>query len=348
MTNQNDSNPHKWELWAKGKKPSMKRRSNSHDYTSRGIYMITMATEGRRPILGKIAELPHSTDENPIAEVVLTPFGEKVKDCWFNIPQYHPMVKPLKLCIMPDHIHGLLFVKQDIGYHLGRIIWGFKVGTNQAARLLGLLPVLYTAELPQYTGQRHPKGEQRNHGVLWETGYNDRILQGKDQLERMNKYIDDNPRRWLIKHKHPEYFNIIASINVAGIPMQAMGNYFLLDCPSKIQVQCSRHLYQNDIEQLKEIILMKGRKGSVIVSPCISAGEQQIATAALSAGFPLIVLLLKGFHPYFKPQPRYLEACSKGRLLMLSPFPWQNEIIENMRQRCLQLNAIAAQICNLY
>ena len=113
----------------------------------------------------------------------------------------------------------------------------------------------------------------------------------------MNKYIDDNPRRWLIKHKHPEYFNIIASINVAGIPMQAMGNYFLLDCPSKIQVQCSRHLYQNDIEQLKEIILMKGRKGSVIVSPCISAGEQQIATAALSAGFPLIVLLLKGFHP---------------------------------------------------
>ena len=112
MTNQNDSNPRKWELWAKGKKPSMKRRSNSHDYTSRGIYMITMATEGRRPILGKIAELPHSTDENPIAEVVLTPFGEKVKDCWFNIPQYHPMVKPLKLCIMPDHIHGLLFVRQ--------------------------------------------------------------------------------------------------------------------------------------------------------------------------------------------------------------------------------------------
>ena len=109
MTNQNDSNPHKWELWAKGKKPSMKRRSNSHDYTSRGIYMITIATEGRRPILGKIAELPHSTDENPIAEVVLTPFGDKVKDCWFNIPQYHPMVKPLKLCIMPDHIHGLLF-----------------------------------------------------------------------------------------------------------------------------------------------------------------------------------------------------------------------------------------------
>jgi REP element-mobilizing transposase RayT len=67
------------------------------------------------------------------------------------------MVKPLKLCIMPDHIHGLLFVKQDIGYHLGRIIWGFKVGTNQAARLLGLLPVPYTAELPQSTGQRHPK-----------------------------------------------------------------------------------------------------------------------------------------------------------------------------------------------
>jgi hypothetical protein len=38
-------------------------------------------------------------------------------------------------------------------------------------------------------------------------------------------------------------------------------------------------------------------------------------------------------------------ACAEGRLLMLSPYAWQNEKIENMRQRCLQLNGIAAEIC---
>jgi len=82
-----------------------------------------------------------------------------------------------------------------------------------------------------------------------------------------------------------------------------------------------------------------------VVSPCISPGEQQTATAAMTARIPLIVLLLNGLPPLFKPQPRYLEACEEGRLLMLAPFPYQNEKLENMRQRCLQLNAYTTEIC---
>ena len=70
-----------------------------------------------------------------------------------------------------------------------------------------------------------------------------------------------------------------------------------------------------------------------------------IATACMAAGIPLIVLLLKGFPPFFKPQPRYLEACSAGRLLMLAPYPWQNEKLTDMRARCLRLNDLAAAIC---
>jgi len=111
-------------------------------------------------------------------------------------------------------------------------------------------------------------------------------------------------------------------------------------------VQCSRHLYPNEIEQRKQYFLSAALQGAVIVSPCISPGEKQIATAVLEARLPLIVLLVKGFPPFFKPQPHYLMACAEGRLLMLSPYPWQNEKIENMRQRCLQLNNIAADICS--
>ena len=65
----------------------------------------------------------------------------------------------------------------------------------------------------------------------------------------------------------------------------------------------------------------------------------------MEAGIPLIVLLLKGFPPYFKPQPRYLKACAEGRLLMLAPYPYQNEKLTNMRVLCLHLNELAAQIC---
>ena len=181
---------------------------------------------------------------------------------------------------------------------------------------------------------------------LWEPNYNDRILRGRNQYQRMLAYLDDNPRRLLMKRLHPDFLTSLGTITVAGIPMQAMGNRYLLDTPTKIQIQCSRHLYPNEIEQKKTNIIQQAlSEGAIIVSPCISPGEQTIATAAMSEGIPLIVLLLKGFSQYFKPQPRYLKACEEGRLLMIAPFPYQNEKIDNMRQRCLQLNDLAAKIC---
>lgn len=334
----------KWQKYAKGKKPTMKRRCAFNDYLDRGIYMITIATEGRRPLLGR---LMGQTEKE--ARVELSAFGERVKACWMAIPHYYPQIEVIKLCIMPDHIHGIIFVHERMNRHLGHVINGFKTGCRKAARELWLAvdapQTGKTAAVPQYTGQEK-EGTDRHHGVIWEENYNDRILHGKDQYQRMLAYIDDNPRRLLIKRLHPEYFHQLGTINVIGISMQAMGNRFLLDNPVKLQIQCSRKMSTEEIDHYQQDCLRKAREeGAILVSPCISPGEQQIASTALQAKIPLIVLLLKGLSPYFKPQPRYLEACSEGRLLILSPYPFQNEKLDDMRHRCLHLNTLAATIC---
>ena len=361
--------------WSKKqeKKPSMKRRCDEHDYTQRGIYMITMATEGRLPLFGTIKGNPLSKNGDDKPQVILSVLGERLKDCWKDIPAHYPEVSVIKLCIMPDHIHGVLFVKEKMPHHLGTIINGFKAGTRKAARELGVItatmspstepaPVKYSEASPQSKSpvkyiEASPQSKspvkyieaspqsKKPQGVLWEQGYNDRILLQEGQLQRMLEYLDDNPRRLLLKHAHPQYFKPLAKLTIVGIEMEAMGNTTLLNKPVKLQVQCSRHLYQNEIEQRKQYFLHAAQQGAVIVSPCISPGEKEIATAILEAQLPLIVLLLKGFPPFFKPQPHYLIACAEGRLLMISPYPWQNEKIDNMRQRCLQLNDIAAEIC---
>ena len=371
---------HSHRSWTQGKKPSMKRRCEEKDYTERGIYLVTIATEARRPLLGTLAG-DASLYEGPDApHVVLSPLGERVKEEWFGITRYYHQIEVIRLCIMPDHIHGVLFVHEKLPRHLGHVINGFKAGTRRAARELGIIPdakpaiteakpqptkptlspslpssqattslsspqVLYAEALPQSHPQQNQGPKHPPHGTLWEPGYNDRILFFKGQLQRMLSYLDDNPRRLLLKRQHPEYFTQLGTINAAGLPMAAMGNPALLAAPTKLQVQCSRHLYPWEIEQRKQTFLAAGREGAVIVSPCISPGEQQIATACMAAGIPLIVLLLKGFPPFFKPQPRYLEACSAGRLLMLAPYPWQNEKLTDMRARCLRLNDLAAAIC---
>lgn len=327
-----------------------------HDYRDRGIYMITMVTEGRRPLFGSLCGHPDEKEGEQRPHVVLTAMGEKVEQCWKEIARYHPAVEPMKLCIMPDHIHGLLFVHEQMEEHLGQVIAGFKTGTRKAAHKLGLLApatlphaadtaaAIAAAQPPQPS--RHTAAG-RSHGTLWEPGYHDRLLRHEGQLQCMMDYMSDNPRRLLLKRLHPQYFTRLATITLPGLPpMEAIGNRFLLDRPAKIQVQCSRHLYQEEIERLKESVLERAEtEGAVIVSPCISPGESQIATAALAAELPLVVLLLNGFSPTFKPAPRYLEACGAGRLLLLAPYPFQNEKISDMRRRCLSLNDMAAHLC---
>lgn len=44
----------KHKAFAGEKKASMKRRFVGHDYTRRGIYMLTMTVEGRRPLFGRV------------------------------------------------------------------------------------------------------------------------------------------------------------------------------------------------------------------------------------------------------------------------------------------------------
>ena len=357
---------------------SMKRRCEYNDYTDRGIYMITIAIEGRKPLLGVLTGKAEATEGDDCPNVVLSPLGEKVKECWMNIPHYYPKVEVMKLCIMPDHIHGVLFVHERMECHLGIVIKGFKAGTHKAARELGLMatenltatenimatlsPCTDTGTMGTDTTGNNAKADNKSgkavqytatmlspsksrKGSLWEQGYHDRLLRHEGQLGRMFAYLDDNPRRLLLKRDHPGLFKPLGKMMVAGISMDAMGNIGLLNAPVKIQVQCSRHLYPQEIEVLKQKILDEGKKGAVIVSPCISPGERQISTAFLENKLPLIVLLVKGFPPFFKPKPRYLMACAEGRLLMLSPYPWQNEQLKNMRARCLELNDIAAKIC---
>lgn len=368
---------------------SMKRRCEYNDYTDRGIYMITIAIEGRKPLMGVLTGKAEATEGDDCPNVVLSPLGEKVKECWMNIPHYYPKVEVMKLCIMPDHIHGVLFVHERMECHLGIVIKGFKAGTHQAARELGLMatenltatenimatlsPCTETGTMDTETGTMdtdtgikstgdNAKADNKSgkavqytatmlspsksrKGSLWEQGYHDRLLRHEGQLGRMFAYLDDNPRRLLLKRDHPGLFKPLGKMMVAGISMDAMGNIGLLNAPVKIQVQCSRHLYPQEIEVLKQKILDEGKKGAVIVSPCISPGERQISTAFLENKLPLIVLLVKGFPPFFKPEPRYLMACAEGQLLMLSPYPWQNEQLKNMRARCLELNDIATKIC---
>lgn len=294
------------------------RRSHWNDYQGRNIYMITLVTEGRRPLLGRL-EGDVST-----ARVELSALGREVELAWQRLPQFHPEITSMACQVMPDHFHGILFVRRHINLHLGQVIAGFKYGTTLAFRNL-------TTEAEKRT--------------LWSKGYHDRILRGQGQLQRLIDYVHDNPRRLLIKREHPDLFRVQEHVAIGSAQVAVMGNRFLLDWPEKVQVRCSRSLTPEQIEAESVRLLAIARRGAVLVSPAISQGEKAVIRAAFDAGCPVILLRENGFAPLAKPGGKLIEACAAGRILLVAPWEHHTDKRAIKREQCLQLNELARLIC---
>ena len=351
------------------KKPSMQRRCVDFDYTQRMMYMVTMVTEGRRPLFGKVVGRSEAAEGSPEApRIELTELGQRASDEWWGIPRYYPQVEIIALQMMPDHLHGILFVREKMERDLSRIVRGFKTGCNRAYREL-VLGVQSVATQSQQTGQqqtgRQQTGQQqtgqqqtqqqqtgrqqtkqdRRHGLLFAPGFCDKLLLRQGQLQRWLDYLKDNPRRLLMKREHPDLFRVQRGLVAAGISFSAIGNRFLLDRPLLVQVQCSRSLTEEQIEAKTRQYLALARSGAVLVSPSISKGEKQVMRAAFMEGLPLIILQENGFTDLAKPGGQRMEACQRGQLLLLAPWQHHNERLTIRRGQCLALNDMAKMIC---
>ena len=333
------------------KKPSMQRRCIGHDYTLRQMYMITMVTEGRRQLFGMVAgrsDAPSGSADAP--RMVLSELGRRVSQEWNSITGYHPEISVISLQMMPDHLHGILFVRQQLDRQLGYILRGFKQSCNKHYRelVLGQLPAVSSVALPTQPtapAKKDRRGEDRTHGMLFARGYNDKILLRDGQLDNWLHYLRDNPRRLLLKREHPDFFRVQRGLKIGEQTFSAIGNRFLLSRPLKIQVQCSRRMTDQQIEEKTSECLAMGKQGAVLVSPCISKGEKQIMRAAFNQGIPLIILQENGFADLAKPGGKRMDACARGQLLLLAPWHHHNEHVTISRSQCLALNELAEMIC---
>lgn len=264
------------------KTPSMKRRKPGHDYQSRCVYLITVNVARGLPPLATV----HGPDaEHARARVEPTALGRRVTELWENISAEQPLIKSIAFTLMPDHVHGILFVTGRLPRHLSHVIARFKAKTTAAWRESILL---------------HAAGSS-HVGSLWEDGYNDRILRGEGELQRWIDYLRDNPRRRWIKVNHPEYFTSRSGIIIDGTQMPMMGNRSLLSHPCKAAVRCSRRQSEEEIERECCRFLSKAAEDAVLVSPCISPCEKAVMRRAFDAGYPLIIVLENGFAPRQKP-----------------------------------------------
>ena len=170
----------------------------------------------------------------------------------------------------------------------------------------------------------------------------------------------------------------VGSVSGAAAPafiarFSVIGNVFLLDAPNILQVQCSRsHLVYRrvakrgggrkiardstgapiietitpEFEAKRDALLAAAKHGAVLISPCISDGEREIARLAFLADVPLIALRNMGFSSLYKPGGKLFDKTADGKLLLMAPAAWPYSTLEKPMTRfdaCV-LNRIAQLI----
>ncbi len=363
------------------KKVSMKRRDDHHDYTERRMYMITLEVEGRRPVFGRLvgdAFAPKGSKEEPRME--LTALGQAVQSEWMGIHNYYPQIEVMAVQMMPDHMHGILFVRERLPVHLGQVISGFKAGCRKAEKALiaaaepqptekearaterqaratekeALGSQQVTAvplQGPQETLQRAqgplqgPQGASPAYRPLFAKGYNDLILRSYDELPAWQNYLHDNPRRLMMKRARPEWLRPFFGLQIGQHRYSGIGNRALLTTAKRKAVRVSRRLSEEEIAREVQRYLEEARQGTVLVSPAISPGEKRVMRAAFDAGLPTIVIMENGFTPLSKPHGDQFYACGRGALLMLSPWEHHNEKRKLTAAQCAEMNLMALEMC---
>ncbi len=170
----------------------------------------------------------------------------------------------------------------------------------------------------------------------------------------MMHYVRMNPQRLATKRMMPGFFRVQRGIEIGGRSFDGVGNVALLHA-EHYDVVHVRSIWvkaaeQGDSQALRDYMnscVLKARKGVVMVSPFISQQEKQVMQVLINEQHPFILLADNGFRDYYKPSDALFEACAAGRVLILSPWPYDAGKRHISRAECVSLNNMAEEFCKI-
>ena len=324
-------------------------RENGWDYRGRAVYHFTFPVEERFPLFGTL-----EGESAERAFIRLNPFGYRVYQILCGLPQFYAgkgfALKVLAQKVMPDHVHLVIQVLEPLPKSIGAVVRGFKSACTKVYKQEFMGSGENAAGMHSVTGQQgnaagaHSITCQQGNAAgahmhfarifagrnsIWQQDaayYHERILHAPGQLHRMINYVKDNPRRLWLKTHNPDLFRLHRRTEVCGLSFTSLGNHFLLDWHDNQTVEIPRNATAEQVQIRLQLAIAAAQNGAVTYTAAISKGEQLIARSLREQGYPMVVLLNDGFpkegsphERFYKPGGIYLEACSKGQLLLLEP-----------------------------
>jgi REP element-mobilizing transposase RayT len=310
-----------------------------------GIYHITLTVPSREPLLGNLI-IP---DNDPTkAYVERTDFGKEIVYIIGSIPHYRPQIRLLQYCLMPDHVHFILYVQQTMPYSIKSVVRGFWQAAKKVGREYSILSIS-----PNDIRENEQNKTTAIHPIFSEVPFI-RPMSRRGQLDAMMQYVKMNPQRLATKRLNPGFFHIQREIEINGRKYDAVGNIKLLYehryMPVHVRrtmVEEAEHGAPQRLHDYKESCLNAARQGTIMVSPFISPDEQDLLHSLLDEKRSVIYLADNGFGQYYKPSARLFDAVDAGQMLILSPWIYDPNKKSISRTECTALNLIAEELCCL-
>lgn len=268
-------------------------RCKTHDYRGPAIYLLTLKKPKGLPDYARLTGRSNGRNYTPAypRSVPIGPAGNAIVKAIHELPLLEPSAKVLRWVLMPDHLHLLIQI------------------TGYLAKPLGVLVARFKARAKALAGNAFP---------LFEQGFNDQIVWENRDLGALFRYVDDNPRRLLVRREFPEWFDRAREVRIGQEEYEAYGNMLLLRHPWLQYVHVRKHWSEEERARYARRMLVLAAGGSVLAGAFISPFEREIRERAQAQGSRTILITAEQWEERYKPPRSDFELCAQGRLLILN------------------------------
>ena len=205
-----------------------------------GIYHVTLVVPSREALLGRLV-IPENDPKQAV--VKRTEMGDRLVDELVNLHNYYPETRILQYCLMPDHLHAIIYVTRPMDKTFNTVVRGFWQGAKKLGRTIpsSISPELNSGLTNEGDIACHAIYPELNSGLMDGEGMANNAREGngglpfpifterpfvrpmshKGQLQTMIRYVQMNPQRLATKRLMPGYFRVQRDIEIAELEILA-------------------------------------------------------------------------------------------------------------------------------
>lgn len=153
-------------------------RLKGYDYSQQGYYFVTICTENREPYFER------------------EDVKRMIRNIWYDLPNRFPNIELDEFIIMPNHIHGIIFVGATLVVAQDNQTQRAGTRPTKMVALGDIVGAFKSLITNGYIRGVEHKDWKRFDGRLLQRNYYEHIIRNDESLNRIREYISNNPLRW--------------------------------------------------------------------------------------------------------------------------------------------------------